>query len=79
MLENWGYQQKPCWDKSGKLVARRTLSNPRYYTEDDLRVAKGLQNQQTKRKTVIYCRVSSKKQKTELENQKHALIEFCDS
>jgi len=77
----WGRSTKTVqrWDKSGKLVAKRTPSNQRYYTEDDLRVAKGLQNEQIKRKTVIYGRVSSKKQKTELENQKHALIEFCNS
>ena len=27
------------WDRSGKLSAKRTVSNHRYYTEDDLMVA----------------------------------------
>ncbi len=54
------------WDNSGKLKAKRTMSNHRYYTEEDLAVARGLKPQSTKRKIVVYCRVSSAKQKTEL-------------
>lgn len=64
------------WDKTGKLTAKRTLSNHRYYTEEDLAIAKGLKFMPTKRKNVLYCRVSSKKQATELENQKNALLSF---
>ena len=65
------------WDKSGKLKAKRTPSNHRYYTEDDLAVALGIKYNPAKRKNVIYCRVSSPKQKTELENQRLAMEKFC--
>ena len=65
------------WDKSGKLVAKRTPSNHRYYTDDDLLVAKGLKKAQSKRQTVVYCRVSSQKQKSELANQRKAMETFC--
>ena len=65
------------WDKSGKLKAKRTTANHRYYTEDDLAVAKGLQPTPTPRKIVVYCRVSSAKQKSELQNQREAMEKFC--
>jgi predicted site-specific integrase-resolvase len=65
------------WDESGKLQAKRTLSNHRYYTEDDLAVARGLQSVQSKRQVVVYCRVSSPKQKQELKNQQVAMEQFC--
>ncbi len=65
------------WDKSGKLKAKRTPSNHRYYTEDDLAVAKGIKCSPAKRKNIIYCRVSSSKQKAELENQRLAMERFC--
>lgn len=29
------------WDRTGKLIAKRTPSNHRYYTEEDLLQAKG--------------------------------------
>ena len=32
------------WDRSGKLSAKRTVSNHRYYTEDDLMIALGAEN-----------------------------------
>lgn len=65
------------WDASGKLPAKRTPSNYRYYTEDDLRIAKGLQPIETKKKVIVYCRVSSHGQKPELENQILAMETFC--
>lgn len=64
------------WDSSGKLKAKRTLSNHRYYTEEDLAFAKGLILEPAKRKVVIYCRVSSKKQNKELDNQKNSMLSF---
>jgi len=30
------------WDREGRLVARRTLTNRRYYTNEDLAMALGL-------------------------------------
>lgn len=65
------------WDESGKLQAKRTLSNHRYYTEDDLAVARGLQSAPSLRKVVVYCRVSSPKQKQELKNQQACMEQFC--
>lgn len=65
------------WDRSGKLKAKRTPSNHRYYTEDDLLVAQGIKKKAVKRKTIVYCRVSSKKQTGELTNQRKAMEQFC--
>jgi putative resolvase len=31
------------WDKSGRIPAKRTLSSYRYYTEEDVRLAQGLE------------------------------------
>lgn len=65
------------WDRSGKLPAKRTVSNHRYYTEDDLMVARGLKITTTERLVKVYCRVSSPKQKQELANQRTAMEQFC--
>ena len=65
------------WDRSGKLPAKRTVSNHRYYTEDDLMVARGLKIATTERLVKVYCRVSSPKQKQELANQRTAMEQFC--
>jgi putative resolvase len=71
------------WDASGKLPAKRTVSNYRYYNDDDLRIAKGLQPLEAYKKVVIYCRVSSNNQKPELINQvtdlKNKLKETIDN
>lgn len=65
------------WDESGKIKAKRTPSNHRYYTEDDVAVAKGLKPEPSHRKVIVYCRVSSPKQKQELKNQQLAMEQFC--
>lgn len=65
------------WDEAEKLPAKRTLSGHRYYTEDDLLIAQGLKPTEAKRKTVVYCRVSSNAQKPELKNQVVAMESFC--
>mgnify|MGYP001606093211 CR=1 FL=1 len=65
------------WDRTGRLKAKRTPSNHRYYTEDDLLIAKGLKPHDSKRSIKVYCRVSSSKQKNELANQKAAMEQFC--
>jgi predicted site-specific integrase-resolvase len=61
------------WDRSDRLKAKRTPSNHRYYTEEDLALAKGLTFSQEERLIKVYCRVSSPKQKNELANQKKAM------
>lgn len=45
------------WDRTGKLPAKRTLSNHRYYTEEDLAIAKGLKPTVENRLIKVYCRV----------------------
>ena len=65
------------WDRTGKLIAKRTPSNHRYYTEEDLAIARGLKPTAENRLIKVYCRVSSPKQKPELANQKTAMEQFC--
>ena len=65
------------WDTSGKLVAKRTLSNHRYYDESDLRKLYGIKEED--RKIVVYCRVSSAGQKDDLKSQIVAMENFCIS
>lgn len=65
------------WDTAGKLPAKRTLSGHRFYTEDDLLIAQGLKPVESKRKVIVYCRVSSSGQKPELKNQILAMETFC--
>ena len=63
------------WDARGKLKAKRTLSNHRYYDESDLRQLYGIK--EGNRKTVVYCRVSSQNQKDDLKSQIVAMEQFC--
>ena len=65
------------WDRTGRLPAKRTPSNHRYYTEEDIAVAKGLKPTAENRLIKVYCRVSSAKQKSELANQVSAMEQFC--
>jgi predicted site-specific integrase-resolvase len=59
------------WDRSGKLVANRTPTNRRYYTEEQLNEYLGIKKDNP-RKNVAYARVSNFGQKDDLKNQ----IEF---
>lgn len=65
------------WDKTGRLPAKRSASGHRYYTDDDVYVALGLEMPQSKKKIVVYCRVSSRSQKDDLASQIKALELFC--
>jgi predicted site-specific integrase-resolvase len=65
------------WDTNGKLPAKRTLSGHRFYTEEDFLIAQGLKPIESKRKIIVYCRVSSSGQKPELKNQISAMETFC--
>ncbi len=65
------------WDKNGKLPAKRLPSGHRYYTEEDYYQALNLEQPKIKKKTVIYARVSSSKQKPDLIRQIEALERFC--
>jgi putative resolvase len=65
------------WDKNGKLPAKRLPSGHRYYTEEDLNKALNVEKPEIKKKTVIYTRVSSPKQKQDLIRQRSAMEQFC--
>lgn len=59
------------WDRTNVLKSRRTPTNQRYYTDEDLnKVLKLDKETESKRKNVGYCRVSTQGQKQNLENQK---------
>ncbi len=63
------------WDRTGVLKAHRTLTNRRFYTEDQLSEVLGIKEE--KRICISYCRVSSPNQKDDLDAQKKAVAEFC--
>jgi putative resolvase len=65
------------WDRLGILPAKRTITNRRYYTDDDLAAALRLPRVLKVRRTVAYCRVSSQAQKPDLVNQKRLLEQYC--
>ena len=56
------------WDREGILVAKRTPTDRRYYTEDQYLEYIG-SSTKSKRKTIAYARVSSNHQKDDLQNQ----------
>ena len=59
------------WDRTNVLKSRRTPTNQRYYTDEDLNKVLNLDKEtESKRKNVGYCRVSTRGQKQNLENQK---------
>jgi hypothetical protein len=59
------------WDRTDVLKSRRTPTNQRYYTDEDLNKVLNLETEtKSKRKNVGYCRVSTQGQKKNLENQK---------
>jgi putative resolvase len=65
------------WDRIGVLPAKRTITNRRYYTDEDLAAALRLPRVQKERQTMAYCRVSSQAQKPDLLNQRAVLEQWC--
>ena len=61
--------------KNNKIKVTKLVNG--YYDYDDESVYK-LLNQDLERTSAIYCRVSTNKQKQDLENQKDTLIQFCN-
>ena len=58
------------WDRTDVLKSKRTPTNQRYYTDEDLNKVLNLEAEtKSKRKNVGYCRVSTQKEKQNLENQ----------
>lgn len=59
------------WDRTNVLKSRRTPTNQRYYTDEDLNKVLNLETEEkSDRKNVGYCRASTQGQKKNLENQK---------
>lgn len=68
------------WDKSGKLLALRTVGGHRRYRQSDIEKLQGLEPEASNLGSVgVYCRVSSQdqKQKGDLDRQKARLLEYC--
>lgn len=69
------------WDKSTKLLPNHTGSNGyRYYSHDQLKEVLNLKDELERDKIIIgYCRVSSNKQKDDLERQIDNMKIYLDS
>jgi putative resolvase len=65
------------WDREGRLVARRTPSGHRYYSNEDLYRAFGIEKPEPERQNIVYCRVSSRGQLDDLQSQVKAMEMFC--
>lgn len=63
------------WDREKILIANRTPTNQRQYTQDHLNLF--FENLNSDRKNVLYCRVSSPRQKDDLQSQIKAMESFC--
>ena len=55
------------WEAEGKITSKRLPSGHRYFDDSDLRAVMGVKAEQ--RVTVVYCRVSCKGQKPDLDRQ----------
>lgn len=65
------------WDQIGKLPAKRSPTNRRYYTDDQLLQFSG--KPQDNRKTVAYARVSTYGQKDDLKDQVAFIRQYANS
>lgn len=63
------------WDREGRLVAKRTPSNRRFYTQEQINKFLGFPDAMQQK--VAYLRVSSQSQKPDLKNQRIAVEHFC--
>lgn len=64
------------WDRKGILIAKRTKGNRRYYTHEQYLEYMGISAKPETGKSVVYFRVSSASQKSDLENQRYVLEQF---
>ena len=67
------------WDKSGKLIAKRTAGDHRYYTHSQYLEYIGESVDVEQGTTIIYARVSNRSQKDDLENQIEFLKTFANA
>jgi len=67
------------WDNDGKLVAKRSPTNRRYYIYEQYLEYIGINRNCEEKLNIAYIRVSTLAQKSDLENQKKAVEQFCIS
>lgn len=67
------------WDREGRLIARRTPTNRRYYTHEDYLRVTGRGDRARDRRVYAYLRVSSAAQRPDLVNQRAAVERFCSA
>jgi len=66
------------WEKSGLIKPFRTPGGHRRYSEEDiLKLTKKEKVDDTPKKTVLYCRCSTEKQRDNLDRQKLRLMEYA--
>ena len=63
------------WEAAGLIEARRLPSGHRYFDDSDLQKVRGIPVPE--RRTVVYCRVSSKGQKEDLKRQTSAMQQWA--
>lgn len=67
------------WDKSGKLVADRTVAGHHRYDLDQLLRIQNKKQLPSARITICYARVSTSEQKADLQRQVNLLQSFCEA
>jgi putative resolvase len=65
------------WESEGKLIPERTLGNQRIYTDVHLNQARNLKTGKYPTRIIVYCRVSSTGQKSDLASQVESMDKFC--
>ena len=65
------------WDRTKKLVAHRTKTNRRYYTQDQLDAWLNKTSTNNSKKIVAYARVSLSHQRNNLKNQLAFIRNYC--
>lgn len=65
------------WDRENIIKPMRSAGGHRYYTEDHIRKALGIHIKEEDRRTVVYCRVSSRNQQDDLQSQVESMRTFC--
>ncbi|MFC8345339.1 IS607 family transposase [Streptomyces sp. NPDC057280] len=65
------------WEREGRITVKRSASGQRYFDDSDVLAALNPGFDASRRSTVVYCRVSSPGQKSDLESQVKAMELFC--
>ncbi|MFI6262043.1 IS607 family transposase [Micromonospora sp. NPDC051006] len=65
------------WEVEGRISPRRTPTGQRYFDDTDVRRVLQPGFDESARRTVVYCRVSSPGQKADLALQVAAMEQFC--